>query len=320
MPFHIEIISHLLIHPKHTSQVPQNEHVELASKSIYFLRSLLEILGPLNANLGEAFSLTLPIPKARRRNRYGGGEESGDSDDEMEHISGVIANQGRLRRCAKDFWHIVGWAFNCSVVHPNRWKYWKVWLDYMLDVLYADWDERNAQDDKAFRTKIKEDPATQCKFTNLRESLVTKYLADVKGRSTAIRRIVGAIFTDGGADDLQNYPEVFQNETQEVRAQKGQKRKREGEFNNGTSGFGDDALDDQSLLSSQLSDATPPPSQSTDNGEVAPDPYMGGPESIVLRLRVLALVSTSCALGQDHFTDCTSCPESPQSCRIALPA
>lgn len=273
----------------------------------------------MNANLGEAFSLTPPIPKAGRRNRYGGGEENDDSDDdEMEHVNGVIANEERLRRCVKDFWHIVGWAFNCSVVHPKRWKYWKVWLDYMLDVLYADWDQRDSQDDEAFRAKIREDPATQCEFTNLRGSLVIKYLADVKGRVSAVRRVVGAIFTDGGADDLRNYPKVFQNEIQEVRTQKGQKRKREDEFNNETRGFGDDALDDQPLSSFQINDATPPPSQSTDNGEAAPDPYMGGPESIVLRLRVLALVSISCTLYHDHFTDCPSSPESRQPCRIAL--
>ena len=295
LPLHIETISNFLIHPKNTSQSTETKDVQLGSKSLYFLRSVLANLGPINANLSEAFSLTPPIPKAGRRSRYGGGEGSDDSeDDEMEHINGIIANEGRLRRCAKDFWHIVGWAFNCSVVHQNRWKYWKVWLDYMLDVLDADYREREAQDKEIHQNKLKEDPIAQLDRINGRECLAVKYLANVKGKSTALRRVVGAIFTDGGADDLRSYPEVFENETQEPRSEKDRKRKRAETLNDEFDEFDDDAQDDQSLPSSQLGDATPPPSsQATDNGDVAPDPYMGGPEAIILRLRVMSLVSTA---------------------------
>lgn len=267
--------------------------MELASRSITFLRSLLNIIGPVNANLDEAFSLIPSIPKSGRRSRYSGEENGSESeDDEMEHVRGVVANQGRLRRCAKDFWHIVGWALNCSVIHPHRWKYWKVWLDYMLDVMDADWNEREAQDkeDEAFQAKLQNDPKAQCDFTKLRSSIVVKYMSDVKGRSAAVRRVVGSAFTDGGTDDLRSYPEVFQNETQTIRVQQGQKRKWNDEVAPLIGGFGENDADDQTLGLSHFTDAPSEPSRSPDNEE-APDPWMGGPESIILRQRVLALVS-----------------------------
>jgi hypothetical protein len=188
-------------------------------------------------------------------------------------------NRGRIRACATDFWHIVGWAFNCSVVYRKRWKYWKVWLDYMLDVLDADWNEREVQDEA--------DEVDQDHSKMRKNSLLVKYLSDVKGRSSALKRVVGSIFVDGGSEDLKTYPEVFANETQEVKSQNGQKRKREDDFEHK---FGDynDEEDDLEFDSGTLA-----PSQETDDEEEspAPDPWMGGPESITLRQRVLTLVS-----------------------------
>jgi hypothetical protein len=43
---------------------------------------------------------------------------------------------------AEDFWHAVGWAFNCSVLHPERWERWQVWLQYMCEVMEDDWEQR----------------------------------------------------------------------------------------------------------------------------------------------------------------------------------
>ena len=184
-------------------------------------------------------------------------------------------NKGRIRTCATDFWHIVGWAFNCSVVHRKRWKYWKVWLDYMLDVLDADWIEREGQDEV--------DGLAEDAFKNRKNSLLVKYLSGVYSRSSALKRVVGSIFVDGGPEDLKAYPEIFANETLELKVQNGQKRKRENDF-------GGLAEEEDDL---EFDSGTPPPSQETDDGNwtSGPDPWIGGPDSIKLRQRILTLVS-----------------------------
>jgi hypothetical protein len=205
-------------------------------------------------------------------------------------MGGIVANKGRIRRSVKDFWHIVGWAFNCSVVHQKRWKYWQVWLEYMLDVLDADWKEREEKDkEESFKaTGLEEGSEAECQFEMLRNSLLVKYLSDVKGRSSAAKRVVGAAFTDGGPEDLRSYPEVFPNETKEAQTQSGQKRKRGDDFKE-TSDY--DHEDEAAFESSQPRDETPESSQNTTDGVETPDPWMGGPESIILRQRVLTLVS-----------------------------
>ena len=261
------------MHPEYTTQAPQNERVELASRSISFLRNILSTLGPLNANLGEALSFTSPRSRGRRRNF--GDDMSSDDEEETSRLKGVIMNKGRIRTCATDFWHVVGWALNCSVVHRKRWKYWKVWLDYMLDVLDEDWIARGAQD--------KANELAGDTFKMRENSLLVKYLSSVKGRSSALKRVIGSIFVDGGSEDLRAYPEVFENETSESRAQSGHKRKREDDFGDQSDG------EDQFGFGSE----TPLPSQETDDGDWSsgPDPWLGGPESIKLRQRVLTLVS-----------------------------
>lgn len=288
IPLHIEIVSTLLVHPQHTTQAPRGERTELASRAITFLRTLLATLGPLNANLGEAFSLTPPRVRGGRRGRHGGDDDSGESGDEDERVGGVVANSGRIRRCAKDFWHIVGWAFNCSVAHPRRWKHWKVWLGYMLDVLDADWEEREAEDREGppRSSESADGPDILCQSMR-QNSLLIKYLSVAKGRSTGVKRMVGAVFAAGGVDDLRAYPEVFPNETQEALAQNGQKRKRVDSIIPQPMGFDDDT--DATFDSSQPTDDAQDSSQNSD--EEAPDPWMAFPESVILRQRLLVMVS-----------------------------
>jgi hypothetical protein len=150
----------------------------------------------------------------------------------------------------------------------------------MLDVLDADWDEREAQD-KAIQEAEKS-------FKMRKGCLLVRYLSDAKGGSRALERVVGSIFVNGGSADLKAYPEIFANETLEVKAQNGQERKREDEFGHK---FGDYNDEEDDL---EFDSGSPGPSQETDdgNGDSAPNPWMGGPESIALRQRVLVLVST----------------------------
>jgi hypothetical protein len=309
VPYHVELVSCLLIHPRHTSQAPPNERTEIASRSITLLRNIVSILGPINANLDEAFSLVQIASRSSRRSRNATDAEDGtsgsESDDKSEHMGGVIANKGRIRRCAKDFWHMVGWAFNCSVKYPKRWKYWKVWLEFMLDVLDADWQERERLDteDETFQSNIKDDPAAVSPFKMLRRCLLVQYLSEVKGRSSPLKRVVRSAFTDGGPESLKEFPEVFPNETKEVK-HNGQKRKRSNKY-----GGYDDEDDEDIFDSSELTDQTPEPFQDIDDGEAVPsqDPWLGGTESIALRQRVVTLVSTSDTAENQLIFQALSC-------------
>ncbi len=155
----------------------------------------------------------------------------------------------------------------------------------MLDVLDADWTEREAQDGlDAANTQIGEDEGPL-----LRKSLLVKYLSDVKGRSSAVKRVVRSAFADGSPESLREFPEVFPNETKELKVQNERKRNRESPVKHH---FGDYCDDDAetAMDSAELTDQTPEPFQDSDNESVV-DLWLGGTESIALRQRLLALVS-----------------------------
>ncbi|KAH6679591.1 hypothetical protein B0J14DRAFT_472888 [Halenospora varia] len=301
-PYHVELVSCLLIHPRYTTQAPPNERLDLGSRSITLLRNILAILGPINANLDEAFSLdpiitTRNLRRGRNTADHDDDSSGNESDDRPERMQGVIANKGRVRKCAKDFWHMVGWAFNCSIQHSKRWQYWKVWLDYMLDVLDADYTERKKQDEEKHT-----DPKRECPYAKLRGSILVKYLSMVQGRSSPLKRVVRSVFADGSTDSLKEFPEVFENETKEVKYN-GQKRKR---ANTGEFKFGD--YDDEISYDFESPGRSSPMRDDDDDEEEEEelpeqDPYMGGPETIVLRQRLLMLLSELSADLPDEFVD-----------------
>jgi hypothetical protein len=179
------------------------------------------------------------------------------------------------------------------VKYPKRWKYWKVWLDYMLDVLDADWYEREAQDTNAYTSSPRKDSDSEEQtFSSRERSLLVEYLSDSKGRSSALKRVVRSVFANGSDESIREFPEIWENETKEVKHHSGQKRKR---GNSKERGFGDydDEEETSAFSSSEPSDRTPDPSQDSDDTTeaTAQDPWLGGPECIGLRQRLLTLVS-----------------------------
>lgn len=329
-PYHLEIVSTLLVHPKYTTQRSDDHRdADYASRSITLLRDVLAILGPLNAKLGEAFSFE-SLGGGRRNRRARQSEDgSASSDDEEEKVEGVAANQGRVRANAKDFWHVVGWALNCSVAHPKRWKYWKVWLDYMLDVLDADWNERERTDADSAETRITGDKKKPG-HSLLLDSLLLRYLSGCKGRSSEAKRVVRAVFADGGAEDLKAYPEVFRDETKVFKPKKEEKvdkpvdfeKETEGDFMFdcvcGVRGKVDDGLHHigcdkceiwqhskclgisqakaekenfQFICKKCTESEWPLSSQEDSDIEEKKDPMLGGTEAMVIRQRLIILVS-----------------------------
>src|SRR5699024_5024712 len=97
-----------------------------------------------------------------RRPGYAG-DNASDSDmsdgegRDHDRLRGRMANEGSVWCRGQDFWSTVGWAFNTATLHPHRWRYWRVWLEYMIDVLEADWTERERLDREAHYDKSEPD-------------------------------------------------------------------------------------------------------------------------------------------------------------------
>ncbi|KAH7397737.1 hypothetical protein BKA64DRAFT_708417 [Cadophora sp. MPI-SDFR-AT-0126] len=300
-PHHVELVCALLIHPRPTAQEALN--ILLPSQAILVLRNILINLGPQNANLGDAFSfshLTSNRKSRSSRIKYEGSSGS-DVEDKQEHVNGTIANNGRIRRCARDFWHMVGWAFNCSVKYPRRWKVWKVWLDYILDVLEDDWTEREQED-------LAEEDCWELR----RQSLIVKYLTDAVDKSHAMKRIVRSAFADGDAESLKDFPEVFPNETKKLRY--GQKRKRDDPLGKM---FGSYDNEDETEFES---DGSPESSQEGDEDEIMPgEDWLGDMDSMALRQRVVMLLSRVSAYLPECFADCGDVYDEIYQCTVRLP-
>lgn len=302
--FHIELVATLLIHPRYTNQAPPDERTQLTSQAITLLRNTLAILGPINANLQDAFSLTFDESRQARRRAHNDSQyehSDSDSDERSERMKGIIANKGRLRRCAKDFWHVVGWAFNCSIRYPKRWKYWKVWLAYMIDVLDADWNERDRLDKENL-----ENPDVQLKQEmnpdsrprgRLQNCILLQYLSEVQGRSSPLARIIRSVFADASSKSLSDFPEMFKNETREVK-HTGQKRKRGNRF--GDYNDEDDEVEDAAETTDQQSDAFEVKDEIADDEY---DQYLGGAEAMVLRQKLVTQLSRAAHFRPQDFVN-----------------
>ncbi|CAG8956528.1 hypothetical protein HYFRA_00003915 [Hymenoscyphus fraxineus] len=318
IPFHIELVSALLIHPRWTTHLLQNESADLPARAITLLRNILSILGPINANLGEAFSFSEPErhrPMRGGRPRHVAEADTGSSSSEEERpdrMLGVIANGGRLRRCAKDFWHVVGWAFNCSVKYPKRWQYWKVWLEFMFDVLHEDYEERKRLDLEKHERDGRR-PNQDPEYSMLRNSLLLEYLVHVKGRTSALKRVARSIFANGQEASLREFPEVYPNETRVPKDEQGQKRKREDSMQEANFGDYNDEMGDDAFES-------PKSSLSDDEGEEPEaDLLLGGTESIALRQCIVKLLSQATADISEEFTDTVEYFDSIYECTKVLP-
>ncbi|CAL3962411.1 unnamed protein product [Diplocarpon coronariae] len=318
LPYHIEMVGAFLIHPQYTHQAVPNGNKDLGSRPITFLRNVLAVLGPVNANLGEAFSLSVdhdsrPARRIRKTAAFDDGSSGSDTDGGSKSLGLIVANTGRIRNCARDFWHMVGWAFNCSVKHPRRWKYWKVWLEYMLDVLDVDWAERERQDVEDERLHGGEDSSDDgYEFKMRRQSLLLTYLSGAVNSSSTLRRVVRCAFSDGGKESLREFPEVFPDETREV---KHSKRPR-GDPTNRCSADHDDEEAERTFASPDLTD---PRSDACQGGRMRGEVWLGGTESVALRQRVINLLSRVAAALPDSFADIKDVYREIRLCTWLLP-
>ncbi|EHA26742.1 hypothetical protein ASPNIDRAFT_171431, partial [Aspergillus niger ATCC 1015] len=334
----------LLIHPSTTTRAKTTEEEEAPLAALRLLRLTKTLVGPISSKLSVAFSFNKPDFPRHTRRRPVAEDIPPPSDLSSEDTKPLNLDLGQslsLWSNAEDFWHVVGWAFNCSVRHRPRWTWWQVWLEYMCDVLESDWNERFRQYKEAHtgnaiseqgpppspkkgrRKKMHhdDDPALHI----LRESLIFRYIHGASTTYGPYRRIVRSIFADGGSTSRNEFREVFDNELKYAQAHTSTSRKRSAQVNIDENEFGDYLTDDDPVEDGECDNENKDTDETNANfeGEVYPSdsntsrtkqlptkhiPYMhgdvgfyGGMRSLGLRQRLLQLLSTVSQYLPDDF-------------------
>lgn len=280
-PAQLALLATLAVHPKVTSKLNSLASHEIGSVSLSFLRNVLATVGPVNGKLRDAFVYHGDDRRSRRQVSNGSSHSGADNKKhDLGQIRGKMAGENSVWQRGQDFWKVLGWAFNCSALYPHRWRWWKPWLEYMVDVLEEDYEERKRLDEES------DSSDEHNEYTLLRKSLLVSYLSPNGGRSTQLRPIMNALFADGSESSTKIFKEIFSNEAKIASKTTTKKRKRV-DFDKDD--FGDYA-DDSSSGGSQ------PPTPEHDRiaaravGDTTPWTRSPLTETIPLRLRLFALV------------------------------
>lgn len=287
-PSHVALLGTLVVHPLHTTRADKAEHRVVSSLALDYLRNLLTVAGPINAGFRAGFHFC-PAPRWGRRAGHGSDSDAsdGDSDGGADGLRGRMANEASVWSRGQDLWSTVGWALNTATLHPHRWRYWKAWLELVLDVLDADWAERERLDLEAHEAGGKrgdEPVASRAK------SMMHMYMEAHGGRQAGHKRVIKALLADGGSLSTSAFPQVFEKEPGGPR-KASRKRKWEQALDLENGKFGD-YLDDS--ISSGVSEP-PPPEKRRGGTSRAPVgcASSGLVESVPLRLRLFRLLSAA---------------------------
>lgn len=239
----LAIAATLLIHPVTTTRAKTPEEKEASCAALRLLRLTNTLIGPIAGKFDIAFSFThFESSRHGTRRRVTDAEEfSSDLHNESKPLNIDLAQSGALWSRAEDFWHAVGWSFNCSVLHPERWEKWQLWIQFMCEVLEDDWNERVRRFDCA-----EEEHANKAGNRNtreneqiLKESLIFKYITTGSVGYGQNRRILRAIFANGSSTSVNEFREVFKNELKKAKTEVENPRKREVEVNIEEDKYGD---------------------------------------------------------------------------------
>lgn len=294
-PHYLALLSTLTVHPTLTTRAKTAERMRAGSSALRYLRLVLDNVGPMRGKSAEAFSFVTPETKSRRGGRRRNKDQADSPEKGDENvIDNDLANSGALWAHAEDFWHVVGWAFNCSVLHQRRWEAWETWLMYMIEVLEADWGLRLLED-----------------TGSLEESLIIRYITAEGATRPNERRVLRAVFANGSKKSENEFGEVWRNETKELKKdgeiQRPEKRVDIDANNYGDylDGEQDDELESSSQTSSHEEKKSPSKigQKSLSNDSPIPNgaDLLGGMESIALRVRLLSLLSKVSAVIPESF-------------------
>ncbi|RDW81136.1 uncharacterized protein DSM5745_04693 [Aspergillus mulundensis] len=206
-PQHLALAATFLVHPSTTARLKTDEEQETPHVSLRMLHLVNNLVGPVNARFDLAFKFKHFEASRHGGRRYIDGTSRKLTNSERkinldEDIPIELAQSASVWSRAEDFWHAVGWAFNCAVLHPARWKYWRIWLEFMCQVLEDDWVQR--------QRIMEQDPSHDDQI--LKDSIIVNYIVNSHAGFGRDRRILRAIFADGGASAVNEFREVFRKE------------------------------------------------------------------------------------------------------------
>ena len=300
----VALAATLVVHPSMTNRALSPEQVRAADEALSYLDHLLALVGPSNSKFTIAFSFShLASPRAGRQRGPVNQDDELEMDDGHGNLHVGLANHSSIWNQAKDFWHVVGWAFNCSTRYPSRWDRWKLWLDFILRVMEDDLKQWQA-------TSGTDQSKDSASGLAIESTLLAHYLASAGENQSEKRRVMKAIFANGSKKSLAEFGEVWKNETQErkKREETFVSKRRRLDFDAGD--FGDymdiDEEEDEheertaqpttSMRRSVRKRLNSPPAVSDYNAGHNDDGArqdLGGTSSISLRQRFVALVGTS---------------------------
>ena len=292
-PQHLALAATIIVHPTFTTRAKSDDRTEAANLALTYLRLIVKHVGPVNGNLQDAFAFS-GLGTSSRRGATGRRRTTDEFEapkDDEHNINSDLAGSGSLWAQAEDFWQVIGWAFNCSVLHERRWERWSLWLDYMIQVLEKDWETRWVEFENS--PDAYPDPRAA--------SMVVRYLSADSLSTGRERKVLRAIFANGTSRSNAEFPEIWKNETKERKKASGDVRRPATKVNIEEGNYGDYDASESSELedfspASSLSPSSPPPEEAPN--VAAP---LGGTQSISLRLRLLSLLSTVSAMLPEAF-------------------
>ncbi|KAK6436586.1 hypothetical protein LTR95_007221 [Oleoguttula sp. CCFEE 5521] len=305
-PQHLRLLATLSVHPSLTSRTTSKDRHAAADAALQYLRHLHHLTVVDESGLSQALTYQDTTPSRSKRAKLRHNNDSDEDSVPSGSINSPYAGKESLFSNADDFWAVVGWALNCSVAHPARWARWKLWLEMVLDVLESDLEDRHCRDPHTADT-----------------SLIARYLAQYADQGRNIkRRIMRAVLADGSQTSMNQFPEIWRNETRPPKVKSDEligSKKRKLDLEQGEFG---DYLDSDSDRDSPVGDlrasrnATRAPSArlstapdsaschaSPTADSVKSQATYGGESSIAIRKRLLAVLARLAALAPDLFLD-----------------
>ncbi|KAF2744128.1 hypothetical protein M011DRAFT_480203 [Sporormia fimetaria CBS 119925] len=325
---HLALAATLIAYPNITTKAKSVDQRKGADAALRYLHHVQCAVHPLHGALKRSFTFPEVTERTRRARPANEEEEWSRSVEDDEKLSGLPANAGSIWLRASDFWHAVGWAFNCSVAHRKRWERWKLWLDIMLKFIEADWKAHGK------RCEVKELRGVEAEEEMMKSLLWHHICSGTPTSRQSRRRIARAILATATPESMKEFPEVWARETEDFRPKK-KETKFKADADIDSDHFGDflnAAVDGsnsppprrsasnttpgsvrQSRSKSVKSSKSSKSTRSEDNDDdddkpPAPQPLddvesLGGMDAIHLRQRLLALlVKVVEKLGDKHIT------------------
>jgi hypothetical protein len=299
----LTLASTMVVHPHFTTRPITTSHSAASHTALSYLHSVNSIVGPLNSNLGDAFAFAIS-PAIRKRMT----SASETSKDHHAVVNTPYVKEASVFSAGEDFWAVVGWAFNCSVLYPKRWIVWQSWLEFMVEVLEDDWAERRrlagrTSPNGTANSTPSSTPGDGPEVEILEKSTIATYLSRTRDSGTAKERVVRSIFARGSERDIAEFKEVFVNETKEKKKNTGKKSAKldvdKGQYGDYADEDTDEDLDQGEDMiptssmeapSSDLEDDDDDKEDTTESKDLTA-PF-GGSSALSLRHRLITLLSS----------------------------